>query len=173
MATTTRCWEWAQPMKMAWLKSAYARREFAGFQPAMIIAKTENDFNYLPFNNTKVNTSSFETGGKRINSSMLDAFIYPERDIYRPGERINFSAIVRDRNWKVPGTLPVNFKFLLPNGKELRSFRKSLNEQGSVEGQMDLSSSAITGTYSWKCILPTMFCWVHKISVLKNLCRTE
>jgi uncharacterized protein YfaS (alpha-2-macroglobulin family) len=126
---------------------AYSRKEFAGFQPAMIIAKTENDFNYLPFNSTKVNTSRFETGGKRINSSMLDAFIYPERDLYRPGERINFSAVVRDRNWNVPGTLPVNFKFLLPNGKELRSFRKSLNEQGAVEGQIDISSSAITGTY--------------------------
>jgi uncharacterized protein YfaS (alpha-2-macroglobulin family) len=126
---------------------AYARREFAGFRPAMIIAKTENDFNYLPFNNTKVNTSRFEVGGKRVNSSMLDAFIYPERDIYRPGERINFSAIVRDRNWKIPGTLPVNFKFLLPNGKELRSFRKNLNEQGSTEGQIDLASTSITGTY--------------------------
>lgn len=126
---------------------AYARKEFAGFQPAMIIAKTENDFNYLPFNSTKVNTSRFETGGKSLNSSMLDAFIYPERDIYRPGERIHFSAIVRDRNWKVPGTLPVNFKFLLPNGKELRSFRKSLNEQGAVDGQIDISASAITGTY--------------------------
>jgi hypothetical protein len=125
----------------------YARKEFAGFQPAMIIAKTENDFNYLPFSNTKVNTSRFETGGKRLNSSMLDAFIYPERDIYRPGERINFSAIVRDRNWNVPGTLPVSFKFLMPNGKELRSFRKSLNEQGGVEGQIDISASAITGSY--------------------------
>jgi alpha-2-macroglobulin len=126
---------------------AYTRKGFAGFQPAMIIAKTENDFNYLPFSSTKVNTSRFETGGKRINSTMLDAFIYPERDIYRPGERINFSAIVRDRNWNVPGTLPVNFKFLLPNGKELRSFRKTLNEQGGVEGQIDISSTAITGTY--------------------------
>ncbi|MBL7698372.1 MAG: alpha-2-macroglobulin family protein [Chitinophagaceae bacterium] len=126
---------------------AYTRKEFAGFRPAMIIAKTETDFNYLPFNSTRINTSRFEVGGKRINASMLDAFIYPERDIYRPGERINFSAIVRDRYWKIPGTLPVNFKFLLPNGKELRSFRKSLNEQGSTEGQIDISMSAITGTY--------------------------
>jgi uncharacterized protein YfaS (alpha-2-macroglobulin family) len=126
---------------------AYARKEFAGFKPAMIIAKTENDFNYLPFSNTRVNMSRFETGGKRLNSSQLDAFIYPERDIYRPGELINFSAIVRDRNWNVPGTLPVNFKFLLPNGKELRSFRKRLNEQGSVESHIDLAASAITGTY--------------------------
>jgi uncharacterized protein YfaS (alpha-2-macroglobulin family) len=126
----------------------YARREFAGFKPAMIIAKTESDFNYLPFNDTRVNTSRFEVGGKRLNAASLDAFIYPERDIYRPGERVNFSVIVRNLQWQSPGELPLKFKFLMPNGKELRSFRKTLSEQGSTEGQIDISEAAITGSYT-------------------------
>ena len=62
----------------------------------MVVAKTADDFNYLPFNNTRVNTSRFDVGGKTPNASGLDAFIYPERDIYRPGEKINYSVIVRD-----------------------------------------------------------------------------
>ena len=127
---------------------AYTRKEFAGFRPAMVIAKTESDFNYLPFNDTRMNMSRYETGGKRINSSALDAFIYAERDIYRPGEKVNFSVIVRDLKWQSPGELPLKFKFLMPNGKELRSFRKTLNEQGSTEGQVDISTAAITGTYT-------------------------
>ncbi len=127
---------------------AYARTEFAGFKPAMIIAKTADDFNYLPFSSTKVNTSRFEIGGKHINSTGLDAFVYEERDIYRPGEKINFSIIVRDKLWKSPGEIPVKLKFLLPNGKELKTFRKNLNEQGSLEGNIDIAPSAITGSYS-------------------------
>lgn len=127
---------------------AYSRKEFAGFRPAMIVAKNSDDFNYLPFNTTKVNTSRFEVGGKHINNTGLDAYVYPERDIYRPGERINFSVIVRDRQWKSPGDIPVKLKFLMPNGKELKEFRKSLNEQGSLEGNIDLATSAITGSYS-------------------------
>src|SRR4029077_17896130 len=91
---------------------SYTRKEFAGFRPAMIIAKTADDFNYLPFNTTKVNTSRFEVGGKRSNSTGLDAFVYPERDIYRPGERLNFSVIVRDKDWKSPGDIPVKLKFV-------------------------------------------------------------
>jgi hypothetical protein len=126
----------------------YTRKEFAGFRPAMIIAKTGDDFNYLPFSNTRVNTSRFDVGGKRINSTGLDAFVYAERDIYRPGEKVNFSVILRDHAWKSPGELPIKMKFLLPNGKELKSFRKTLNAQGSVEGDADISSSAITGSYS-------------------------
>ncbi|WP_127126528.1 alpha-2-macroglobulin family protein [Pseudoflavitalea rhizosphaerae] len=126
---------------------ALSRKEFAGFRPAMIVAKTAEDFNFLPFNTTAVNTSRFEVGGKRTNSTGLDAFIYPERDIYRPGEKVNFSVIIRDRQWKSPGELPVKLKFLMPNGKEMKSFRKSLNNQGSLEGDIEMPVSAITGNY--------------------------
>jgi alpha-2-macroglobulin len=127
---------------------AYSKKDFSGFRPAMIIAKTADDFNYLPFNNTKVNTSRFEVGGKRNNASGLDAFVYAERDIYRPGEKVNFSVIVRDRQWKTPGDIPLKLKFVMPNGKELKSFRKNLNEEGSVEGSVDIATSAITGSYT-------------------------
>ncbi|MBE7173165.1 MAG: alpha-2-macroglobulin family protein [Williamsia sp.] len=126
----------------------FTRKEFAGFRPAMIIAKTADDFNYLPFSSTAIATSRFEVGGKTGNSTGLDAFIYGERDIYRPGEQVNFSVVLRDRQWKAPGELPLKMKFLLPNGKELKNFRKNLNEQGAAEGNVQLSPSAITGNYS-------------------------
>lgn len=127
---------------------AYSKKEFSGFKPAMIIAKTADDFNYLPFNNTRVNTSRFDVGGKRNNPSGFDAFVYAERDVYRPGEKINFSVILRDAQWKNPGDVPLKMKFLMPNGKELKSFRKSLNEEGSVEGSIDIATAAITGSYT-------------------------
>lgn len=126
----------------------YTRKEFAGFRPAMVIAKTADDFNYLPFSSTAVATSRFEVGGKTGNSTGLDAFIYGERDIYRPGEQVNFSVVLRDRQWKAPGEMPLKLKFLLPNGKELKTFRKNLNEQGSAEGNVAISAAAITGNYA-------------------------
>ena len=126
----------------------YQRREFAGFKPAMIIAKTADDFNYLPFSSTRINTSRFDVGGKTLNSTGLDAYIYPERDIYRPGETIHYSVIVRDYSWKSPGEIPVKLKFLFPNGKEFKAIRKTLNDQGSVEAGIDLPLTTITGTYS-------------------------
>ncbi|MEP7279795.1 MAG: MG2 domain-containing protein [Bacteroidota bacterium] len=126
----------------------YSKKEFAGFRPAMIIAKTETDFSYLPFSSTRVNMSRFEVGGKHSNTTGLDAFIYAERDIYRPGENIYFSVVLRDRHWKSPGELPVKLKFLMPNGKELKTFRKTLNEQGSLEGSVNITAAAITGSYS-------------------------
>ncbi len=126
----------------------YSKKNFSGFKPAMIIAKTDDDFNYLPLSSTRVNMSRFDVGGKRNNPTGLDAFVYAERDIYRPGEKVNFSVVIRDRQWKSPGELPVKMKFLMPNGKELKTFRKTLNEEGSVEGNIDISGAAITGSYT-------------------------
>jgi len=127
---------------------SYTNTDFSGFKPAMIIAKTADDFNYLPFNNTRVNTSRFDVGGKRNNASGFDAFVYAERDVYRPGEKINFSIILRDAQWKSPGDVPLKIRFLMPNGKELKAIRKSLNEEGSLEGSIDIATSAITGSYT-------------------------
>ncbi|MBX9782470.1 MAG: hypothetical protein K2X48_04165 [Chitinophagaceae bacterium] len=126
---------------------AYARKEFSGFKPAMVIAKTADDFNYLPFHNTSVNTSRFDVGGKSWNPTNMDAFIYAERDIYRPGEKINANVLLRTNDWKTPGELPVKMKFIMPNGKEMKSFRKMLNEQGSAEASVDLPMAAVTGSY--------------------------
>jgi alpha-2-macroglobulin len=126
---------------------ALVKRSYSGFKPAMIIAKTADDFTYLPFFNTQVNTSRFDVGGKHNNASGLDAFVYAERDIYRPGEKVNFALLVRDMKWKSPGEIPMQLKFILPNGKEFKTFRKSLNEGGTAEGSVDIPTSAITGSY--------------------------
>ncbi len=124
------------------------RKEFAGFAPAMVIAKTASDFNYLPFLTTSVNTSRFEVGGKRSNPTGLDAFIYPERDIYRPGEQAHFAVIIRSTGWQLPGNLPLKMKFLMPNGKELKTFRKSVDEEGTLDGSVDIPEAAVTGSYT-------------------------
>ena len=124
------------------------RNELANFKPAMIIAKTATDFNYLPFATTKVATSRFDVGGRRSNSTGLDAFIYGERDIYRPGETMHAAVIIRDKTWQPIADVPVKMKFLLPNGKELATLRKTLNAQGAAEAAVPLPASAITGSYS-------------------------
>ena len=120
---------------------------FSGFKPAMVVARSGDDFNYLPFHNTGVNTSKYPVGGKRINSTGLDVFIAPERDLYRPGEVIRFAAVVRDVNRQSPGALPIKIKMLMPSGKELTQVRKNLDEEGVMDAEIPLAQTAITGTY--------------------------
>ena len=118
------------------------------FKVAMITARTEDDFNYIILDDTQVETSRFEVEGKRANASGYDAFVYGDRDIYRPGETIHFNTVVRDSKWASAADVPLKIKVLLPNGREFKSFLKSTNKQGAVDTAIPLDRAAVTGSYS-------------------------
>jgi len=124
------------------------KEKASGFRVALITAKNGDDFNYLPFSRTKINTSRFDVGGKTVNYDSYDAYIYGERTLYRPGETINFSAILRDTKWKPAPKIPVKIKVVAPNGKNFKTLKKTLNEQGSFAGAVKVPASGLTGTYS-------------------------
>lgn len=118
-----------------------------GFRVAMITASKDEDFNYLLLDDTKVETSRFEVEGLRENTSGLQAFIYGERDIYRPGEVIHYNTVVRTENWREVKDVPVKIKLITPNGREYKTWRKSTNAHGAVETELALDLAALTGTY--------------------------
>ncbi len=124
------------------------KKNMPDFDINLITAKSGADFNFLPFMQTQVSTSRFDVGGKRINETDMDAFLYAERDLYRPGEKMHISAIVRSYDWEVISRLPVKLKITSPSGKEFKSIKKTLNDQGAFEADVELSRSVVTGTYS-------------------------
>jgi alpha-2-macroglobulin len=117
------------------------------FNTAMITAHTEDDFNYLFMEGTNVETSRFDVEGKRDNTSGFEAFIYGDRDIYRPGETLHFNTIIRKNNWESVGEIPVKIRLLLPNGKEFKTFKKTTNAQGAVDMAVPTDRASITGVY--------------------------
>lgn len=123
-----------------------------GFRIALITARQEStdsdDFNFLFLPDTQVETSRFEVDGKRDNESGFDAFVYGDRDIYRPGETIHFNTIIRSQTWQSVGEIPVIIRLLMPNGREWRAFRKTTNAQGAVTTDVALDPAAVTGSYT-------------------------
>ncbi len=117
------------------------------FNVAMITAKSGSDFNYLLLNDTRVNDSRFDVGGRRINPGGSMAFIYGDRDIYRPGETVYLNTVVLDEKWNALSNIPVKIKLLLPNGKEFKALRGTLNSQGAFATSFPLPVSTVTGTY--------------------------
>ncbi|MGA0557016.1 MG2 domain-containing protein [Larkinella sp. VNQ87] len=118
-----------------------------GAKLAMVLAKTADDFNYLFLDDTKVETSRFEVEGKRDNPTGFDAFVYGDRNIYRPGETVHFNTVIRNPVWESVGQIPLKIKVLSPSGKEYRVFRQTTNEQGAVATDVPIDPAAVTGTY--------------------------
>jgi len=73
--------------------------------------------------------------------------MYAERNLYRPGEKVNLSGIVRNDNLRVITEEPVVLKIVTPKGKILEEFPKTLNEQGSYEQSFAIPEYAQTGLY--------------------------
>ncbi|WP_082893646.1 alpha-2-macroglobulin family protein [Rufibacter ruber] len=118
------------------------------FKMGLITARAGNDFNYLPYTQTQVNTSRFDVGGKRMAQATYDAFIYGDRDLYRPSDTVYVNTVVRTPDWKMVAGLPIKIKLLLPNGKEYRNHRGTLNQEGAHETFFTLPPAAVTGTYT-------------------------
>lgn len=129
-----------------------------GFKIALLTARTttpatasqsnQDDFNFLFLPDTQVETSRFEVDGKRDNPSGFDAFVYGDRDIYRPGDTIHFNTIIRSQTWQSVGQIPIVVRVLMPNGREFRAFRKTTDTQGSVTTDVPLDPAAVTGSYT-------------------------
>lgn len=126
---------------------AYSELKASGFETFIISAQLENDYNVIPIERTRINTSRFDVGGKWLNTSNLEAFIYGDRNLYRPGETVNITAIVRDYSWKSPGNVPVVLRLVAPNGKTFKTIRKVLNNFGSFDSQIEMPATAQTGSY--------------------------
>ncbi|CAA9261677.1 MAG: Alpha-2-macroglobulin [uncultured Cytophagales bacterium] len=119
-----------------------------GFKIAMVTGQQGEDFNYLLFAQTAVENSRYDVGGARENASGYQAFLYGDRDIYRPGETVYLNTVVRNAKWETAGEFPVKLKVVSPNGKEFALLKGNLSEQGAFATSLPLPQEAVTGTYN-------------------------
>jgi uncharacterized protein YfaS (alpha-2-macroglobulin family) len=120
----------------------------SGFRVAMITATQGEDFNYLLLNDNRVETARFETDGIQDNKAGWWAYIYGDRNIYRPGEKIYFNAVIRNDGMENMKNIPVIAKLVMPNGRVLSEKRLTTNAQGAAASDFSTSEGALTCAYS-------------------------
>jgi uncharacterized protein YfaS (alpha-2-macroglobulin family) len=123
-------------------------RHAPGYRTGLITAKRGDEYSFIWLDGSRVETSRFDVGGREQNASGLNAMIYAERDLYRPGEVAHVSTVVRTESWENPGEIPIKLRLVMPNGKEFGTMRKILNEEGSTETEFAIPFTAITGMYT-------------------------
>ncbi|MBN1446682.1 MAG: alpha-2-macroglobulin family protein [Bacteroidetes bacterium] len=123
------------------------RARSEGFVPRLVTAITPDDFNFLDLEDARVETSRFDVGGLIRPSSDYVTFLYGERDLYRPGETANISAIVRTDDIGVVSDVPVILKILSPRGRPFREYKLVLNREGSFVQPVEIPDYALTGVY--------------------------
>ena len=117
------------------------------FHLKLVTATKGDDFNFLNLADYRVETSRFDVGGKFDSEGEYDAFVYGDRTLYRPGEKVILTGIVRDLHNGLPGSFPVKVKMFSPLGTVVSEFMRTINEEGSFEISYQTDQSAPTGEY--------------------------
>ncbi len=113
----------------------------------MAYANEKKDFNYLDLNRSAFDLSDRGVDG-RATPGPVDAYLYTDRGIYRPGETVNVVAMLRDRTVNAVSDVPVTLVVRRPDGVE--QSRQTLMGQaaGAVALPVQISPSARRGMWS-------------------------
>ncbi len=123
-----------------------------GMQPALLVARNGDvDYAFLD-----LSTGAFDLTDRGVEGRQpagpVDGFIYLDRGVYRPGEQVFVSALVRDDKGGA-SDVPVTVIVTRPDGVEHNRIALTRAELGGHTTELTLASGAMTGT--WRLALHT------------------
>ncbi|MCE1237378.1 MAG: alpha-2-macroglobulin family protein [Hyphomicrobiales bacterium] len=123
-------------------------RGSGGLSPGLVVAEDgEGDYGFLDLAREPFDLTDRGVKG-RLPPKGLDAFVSTERGVYRTGETVNVTTLLRDTRGKAVSNLPLTLVVQRPDGVEYR--RASVADQG--DGGRAWSLPLLTGlqTGTWR-----------------------
>lgn len=116
-------------------------------KPFLLIAKKDKDRSYLKVNDgSALSLSSFDVSGESPEDG-IKAFIYGERDVWRPGDSIYLSLFIKDLKKSLPGDHPVVFELINPMEQKIDNQVKKTGGNNLIVFSTTTASDAATGAY--------------------------
>ncbi|MBZ0148968.1 MAG: alpha-2-macroglobulin family protein, partial [Pseudorhodoplanes sp.] len=120
----------------------------AGAVPALLVASdTRNDYAFLSLKSPAFDLTDRGVAGRRVPAG-LDAFVYTERGVYRSGESVHITALLRDAQGVAATGVPLTLIVMRPDGVEYR--RSVLPDQGVGGRSLSLPITATAPTGTWR-----------------------
>ena len=123
-----------------------------GLAPAAIVASSKDDYAFLSLKSPAFDLSDRGVGG-REQPAGLDAFVYTERGVYRRGETVHVTSLLRDARGIAAPAAPLTLVVQRPDGVE---YRRTVSQDGGLGGRawdVPIVSSAMSGT--WRVVAYT------------------
>jgi len=118
-----------------------------GDEPYAVMAYGgDGDFNFLEVGRAAFDLSDRGVSG-RAPSGPIDAFLYTDRGIYRPGESVHLVGLVRDDKADASPGLPVTLRLVRPDGVEVEKRQLTSDTLGAHDITYALARDARIGTW--------------------------
>ncbi len=119
-----------------------------GDEPFAVMAYgAEGDFNFLEVGRAAFDLSDRGVSG-RDQPGPVDAYLYTDRGIYRPGETIHLTALVRDDKANALSGVPLTLRLLRPDGVAVDTRQLTGGELGGFYQKYALPRDARIGTWT-------------------------
>ncbi|HTS42038.1 MAG TPA: alpha-2-macroglobulin [Xanthobacteraceae bacterium] len=117
--------------------------------PAMVVATEArgNDYAFLSLKTSAFDLSDRGVAGRTVPAG-LDAFVYTERGVYRSGETVYVTALLRDAQGIAATNAPLTLVVERPDGLEYR--RVLVADQGVGGRSLSVPISANSSTGTWR-----------------------
>ncbi len=107
----------------------------------------EGDFTALDLQRPALDLSDRGVDGRRPPGD-IDAYLYTERGIYRPGERVRLIGLIRDEIGRAISDRPSTLVVYRPNGTEARRIRMTeAVDGGAIAKNIEVDRSAPRGVW--------------------------
>jgi alpha-2-macroglobulin len=126
-------------------EAGLARGE-GGAAPAAIVATEKGDYAFLSQKSPAFDLSDRGVAGRPVPSG-LDAFVYTERGVYRTGETVAITALLRDARGSAALNIPLTLVISRPDGVEYRRGLVADQGLGGRSLSVPIVASASTGTW--------------------------
>ena len=116
--------------------------------PYLLTIERGDDFTFLLLDQMAVDTTGLDVGGAASAGAGYNAFLYGERDLYRPGETARGLAVVRKGDLAPPAAMPALLRHRDPQGRELELQRIAIDGRGLADFSLDLADASATGNHT-------------------------
>ncbi len=120
----------------------------AEHEPFLLTLARGDDFSFLYLDRMRVDTTGLDVGGAARPVDGYSAFLYGERDLYRPGETVRGVALVRDAGLRPAPAMPALLRHRDSRGREIQARRIELDGRGLAEFEWPMPAYAMTGRQS-------------------------
>lgn len=132
----------------------YSDRDPDG-RPWLITAATDDgDLTYLRPNQHQWVVDNVDSSG-RDHPQTYDVMLYTERGVYRPGDTIHVTGIVRDGQGRTPEAFPIEISVRRPDWREIAALTARPDDDAQGMFHLDLPTGADwqTGQYTFEATL--------------------
>ena len=125
--------------------------------PVAFVARNGDDVSFIPYDreDRQLNFSRFDIdGADSVLPENLDAFVFTERGVYRPGDDVHIGIVVKQRNWngKLRG-LPIETEVVDARDHPVQTRKINLPDSGFTELTYQTANESPTGLYIFNVYL--------------------